>query len=172
MPAHNSGAIRARPYSSSSISPKFMLTRSWPSLISNRFIPGADAGMAAGRYRSTSTLRPRAREFSTRLSCAIRLLFPFGIGPKIGKCRPPCRLFSVGLVKPKCKMEIREEYHKWHSPIVGREFEMLVFGHAGLPVILFPTSKGSYYQYKDQGMIEKIRWFLENGKVKIYCPDS
>lgn len=69
-------------------------------------------------------------------------------------------------------MEIREEYHKWHSPIVGREFEMLVFGHAGLPVILFPTSKGSYYQYKDQGMIETIRWFLENGKVKIYCPDS
>jgi esterase/lipase superfamily enzyme len=69
-------------------------------------------------------------------------------------------------------MEIHEEYHKWHSPIIGREFEMLVFGHAGIPVILFPTSKGSYYQYKDQGMIEKAAWFLERGKVKIYCPDS
>ena len=69
-------------------------------------------------------------------------------------------------------MEIREEYHKWHSPIIGREFEMLVFGHAGVPVILFPTSKGSYYQYKDQGMIERVAWLLEKGKVKIYCPDS
>jgi esterase/lipase superfamily enzyme len=69
-------------------------------------------------------------------------------------------------------MDLDEQYHKWHSPAIGREFEMLVFGHAGYPVILFPTSKGSYYQNKDQGLIETARWFLENGKVKIYCPDS
>jgi esterase/lipase superfamily enzyme len=69
-------------------------------------------------------------------------------------------------------MDLHEEYHKWHSPIIGRDFEMLVFGHAGYPVILFPTSKGSYYQNKDQGLIESARWFLETGKVKIYCPDS
>jgi esterase/lipase superfamily enzyme len=69
-------------------------------------------------------------------------------------------------------MDFREEYHKWHSPVIGRDFEMLVFGHGGYPLILFPTSKGSYYQNKDQGLIETARWFLENGKVKIYCPDS
>ena len=69
-------------------------------------------------------------------------------------------------------MDLGEQYHKWHSPSIGREFEMLVFGHAGYPVILFPTSKGSYYQNKDQGLIGTARWFLENGKVKIYCPDS
>jgi esterase/lipase superfamily enzyme len=70
------------------------------------------------------------------------------------------------------KMEIREEYHKWHSPSIGRDFEMLIFGHAGQPVILFPTSKGTYYQNKDQGMLEAVKWFLEQGKVRIYCPDS
>jgi esterase/lipase superfamily enzyme len=69
-------------------------------------------------------------------------------------------------------MVLNEEYHKWHSPAIGRDFEMLVFGHAGYPVILFPTSKGSYYQNKDQGLIETARWFLDNGKIKIYCPDS
>src|ERR1700727_2307595 len=69
-------------------------------------------------------------------------------------------------------MDLREEYHKWHSPVIGREFEMLVCGHTGYPLILFPTSKGSYYQNKDQGLIETARWFLENGKVRIYCPDS
>ena len=69
-------------------------------------------------------------------------------------------------------MSLREEYHKWYSPIVGREFEMLVFGHSGYPVILFPTSKGTYYQNKDQGLIATASWFLENGLVKIYCPDS
>lgn len=69
-------------------------------------------------------------------------------------------------------MSIYEEYHKWYSPSIGRDFEMLVFGQGGQPVILFPTSKGSYYQNKDEGMIESVRWFLENNKVKIYCPDS
>jgi esterase/lipase superfamily enzyme len=69
-------------------------------------------------------------------------------------------------------MNIKEEFYKWHSPSLDRDIQMLVFGHAGQPVILFPTSKGSYYQNKDQGMIEAARWFVETGKVKIYCPDS
>jgi len=69
-------------------------------------------------------------------------------------------------------MSIKEEYYKWHSPSLDRDMEMLVFGHSGQPVILFPTSKGAYYQNKDQGMIDAAKWFLENGRVKIYCPDS
>ncbi|HEY4064073.1 MAG TPA: alpha/beta hydrolase-fold protein [Puia sp.] len=69
-------------------------------------------------------------------------------------------------------MDLPEEYHRWYSPAIGRDFEMLVFGHSGYPVLLFPTSQGSYYQNKDQGLIEASRWFLERGKVKIYCPDS
>ncbi len=55
---------------------------------------------------------------------------------------------------------------------MSKEIEMLVFGHAGYPVILFPTSKGRYYETKDFNLIESVRWFLEEGLVKIYCPDS
>ncbi|MEO6961090.1 MAG: alpha/beta hydrolase-fold protein [Puia sp.] len=69
-------------------------------------------------------------------------------------------------------MNIKEEYHKWHSPSLNRNVEMLVFGYAGQPVILFPTSQGAYYQNKDQGMIDAVKGLIENGKVKIYCPDS
>ena len=65
-------------------------------------------------------------------------------------------------------MSINEQYYKWHSPSLDHDVEMLVFGHAGQPVILFPTSKGEYYQNKDQGMITAARGFLESGKVKIY----
>lgn len=50
--------------------------------------------------------------------------------------------------------------------------EMLVFGHSGHPVVLFPTSMGRYYQNKDFKLIESAAWFIENGLVKIYCPDS
>lgn len=49
---------------------------------------------------------------------------------------------------------------------------MLVFGHAGYPVILFPTTMGKYYECKDFKLIESARWFLEQGLVQIYCPDS
>ncbi|HVI48586.1 MAG TPA: alpha/beta hydrolase-fold protein [Chitinophaga sp.] len=65
-----------------------------------------------------------------------------------------------------------EYYHKWHSPNLGKEFEMLVFGHSGYPVLLFPTSMGRYYESKDRGLIDAISWFIDEGRIKVYCPDS
>ncbi|HEY6081969.1 MAG TPA: alpha/beta fold hydrolase [Chitinophagaceae bacterium] len=65
-----------------------------------------------------------------------------------------------------------ENYYKWHSPSIGRDFQMLVFGDRGIPLILFPTSMGTYYENKDRGMIDAAGWFIDNGIVKIYCPDS
>lgn len=65
-----------------------------------------------------------------------------------------------------------ENYYKWLSPHLGREFEMLVYGEQGVPLILFPTSMGRYYESKDFGLIDSVRWFVDQGLVKIYCPDS
>jgi esterase/lipase superfamily enzyme len=67
---------------------------------------------------------------------------------------------------------VKEEYHKWDSIYLNREFEMLVFGHSGFPVILFPTAKGRYFQAKDNGLIESASFFLDCGLIKIYTPDS
>lgn len=67
---------------------------------------------------------------------------------------------------------IKEEYLKWYSPNLSRDIEVLIFGHAGYPLIHFPTTKGRYYEAKDFHLIESARWFLEQGLVKIYCPDS
>jgi esterase/lipase superfamily enzyme len=67
---------------------------------------------------------------------------------------------------------MHEEYHKWFSPSLDRTFEMLVFGKTGTPVILFPTSKGSYYQNKDEKMIDSVQGLIDQGKARIYCPDS
>lgn len=67
---------------------------------------------------------------------------------------------------------MKEEYFKWYSPNLSGDTEMLVFGHAGHPVILFPTSMGSFHENKDMGLIESARWFIEQGLVKIYCVSS
>ncbi len=49
---------------------------------------------------------------------------------------------------------------------------MLVFGHTGYPVIIFPTSRARYYQAKDFGLINAAAYLIDSGKIKIYCPDS
>ncbi len=65
-----------------------------------------------------------------------------------------------------------EHYHRWYSPNLGRDIEVLAFGQRGYPVILFPTSMGRYYENKDFNLIESVAWYLDNGLVKIYCPDG
>ena len=67
---------------------------------------------------------------------------------------------------------MKEEHVKWHSDAINREFEMITFGHAGRPLIIYPTSMGSYYQNRDFKLIDSIEWFIKNGLVKVYCPDS
>ena len=68
---------------------------------------------------------------------------------------------------------MNERYIKWYTPYLSREFEMLAFGDSGgLPLILFPTSFGSYYQNKDFGLVGAVAGYIDAGKVTIYCPDA
>lgn len=67
---------------------------------------------------------------------------------------------------------MQEDYIKWYSPNLSADFEMLTFGYGGYPILLFPTSKGRYYENKDFKLIESAAPFINEGKVKIYCPDG
>ena len=67
---------------------------------------------------------------------------------------------------------MKEENIKWYSPNLNREVQMLVFGDRGLPIIIFPTSMGMHNENRDFKLIDSVAWFIENGIVKIYCPDS
>jgi esterase/lipase superfamily enzyme len=65
-----------------------------------------------------------------------------------------------------------EHYHRWYSPSLNREMELLSFGTRGYPVLLFPTSMGHFTENKDFKLIDSVAWFVEEGLVKIYCPDG
>ncbi|PKL82693.1 MAG: esterase [Ignavibacteriae bacterium HGW-Ignavibacteriae-3] len=67
---------------------------------------------------------------------------------------------------------MKEIYHKWYTQYLSRDIEMLVFGHEGYPIILFPTSKGKYHENKDFGLVESAGHLIDQGKIKIYCPDG
>ncbi len=67
---------------------------------------------------------------------------------------------------------MQREYHKWYSPALGHDMEMLVFGHAGAPVLMFPTSMGRFYQNEDTGFVGALSDKIEAGFVQVFCVDS
>jgi esterase/lipase superfamily enzyme len=67
---------------------------------------------------------------------------------------------------------MQREYHRWYSPRLGRDMELLVHGHAGAPVLVFPTSQGRFFEYEDRGMVAALGDFLDQGWFQLYCVDS
>lgn len=64
------------------------------------------------------------------------------------------------------------EYVKWHSPALGRDMELKVYGHGGKPALIFPSGGGRFYEFEDFGMIEACRPFLEAGRLQLFAIDS
>ncbi len=50
--------------------------------------------------------------------------------------------------------------------------ELLVFGHAGARVLVFPTSQGRFFEWEDRGMMSALRHHLDSGWLQLYCVDS
>jgi len=67
---------------------------------------------------------------------------------------------------------MNREYHKWWSPRLGRDMELLVFGHSGLPVLVFPSSQGRFYEFEDRGLVGAVGYKLDGGEIQLYCLDS
>lgn len=67
---------------------------------------------------------------------------------------------------------MNREYHKWYSPALGRDMELLIFGHAGARLLIFPTSKGRFFEWEDRGMMNTLGEHLEKGWLQCYCVDS
>src|SRR5437588_4692462 len=67
---------------------------------------------------------------------------------------------------------MNREYHHWYSPYLERDMELLVFGHAGARVLVFPTSMGRFFQWEDTGMIAALGEQLDQGKIQLFCVDS
>jgi len=67
---------------------------------------------------------------------------------------------------------LNREYHKWHSPHVGREMELLIFGHGGARVVVFPTRDGRFYDFEDWRLVASLADKIHAGYFQLYCVDS
>jgi esterase/lipase superfamily enzyme len=67
---------------------------------------------------------------------------------------------------------MNREYHRWFSPVLKRNMELLVFGHSGAPVLFFPTRTAHFYDYENYRVIDAIADKINNGYIQVYCVDS
>jgi len=67
---------------------------------------------------------------------------------------------------------VNRDYHKWYSPHLRQEMELLKFGHQGQNLLVFPTSKGRFFDFENFSMIEALTWHIEQGWVQCTCVDS
>lgn len=67
---------------------------------------------------------------------------------------------------------MNREYHRWHSAHLSRDMELLVFGHGGARVIVFPTRAGRFFDYENWGIVSAVSEKIEQGHLQLYCLDS
>jgi esterase/lipase superfamily enzyme len=63
-------------------------------------------------------------------------------------------------------------YHRWFSPNLQRDMELLVFGDAGMRVLAFPTSAARFDQWEDRGLVGTLAERIEQGHLQLFCVDS
>ncbi len=64
------------------------------------------------------------------------------------------------------------EEHRWWSHHLKRDMALKIYGHWGKPVLVFPCSRGRYFDYEGMGMINAVAGFIDAGKIKMFCVDS
>lgn len=68
--------------------------------------------------------------------------------------------------------KMQRNYHKWYCDRLGRDMELLVFGHGGARVLVFPTRVGRFFDYENMGMVDAVGEALHQGWLQLVCVDS
>ncbi len=60
----------------------------------------------------------------------------------------------------------------FQSPLLQRPMPLAIYGHFGVPVVVFPTANQDFEEYERQGMLDTLGEFIEQGMVKLFCISS
>ena len=67
---------------------------------------------------------------------------------------------------------MKYEETTWFSPRLQREMRIRIYGHYGMPIIAFPCQDKQSDDFSNNGMIDVLSSFIEEGKIKLFCLDS
>jgi esterase/lipase superfamily enzyme len=60
----------------------------------------------------------------------------------------------------------------WFSSNLAMEMPIVAYGHAGYPLLMFPTAAADYLEYERFHLIDSIRHHIEAGRVRAYSINS
>lgn len=67
---------------------------------------------------------------------------------------------------------MKKEWFSEYSYCLNRDMAFNVYGHGGQPILVFPSQNGRYFDYENNGMVDCIAEFIDQGKVQLFCCDS
>jgi esterase/lipase superfamily enzyme len=62
---------------------------------------------------------------------------------------------------------MQREHHRWYARDLGRDMDLIRHGHAGWPMLVFPTSMGSVFEYEDRGMVHALADKIDAGQLQL-----
>lgn len=63
---------------------------------------------------------------------------------------------------------MKVEVIDFYSNILQRNLKVEITGHFGYPILMFPTSQGSYLQNRDFKLIDSVEKWIDEGKIKLF----
>lgn len=60
----------------------------------------------------------------------------------------------------------------WYSPSLNKEMPIVTYGHYGFALLLVPTAAADYLEYERFQLIDTLKPFIEQGKLKVYSINS
>ena len=60
----------------------------------------------------------------------------------------------------------------WYSQNLGMEMPLVAYGHAGYPLLMFPTAAADYLEYERFHLVDAISHLIEAGRVRAYSINS
>lgn len=70
------------------------------------------------------------------------------------------------------RLLMQYEEVSWYSDRLGRNMRIKIYGHYGPAFVAFPCQDKQSDDFSNNGMIDALSWYIENGKMKLFCLDS
>ena len=88
------------------------------------------------------------------------------------KKTPVSRASEKGAFREKESKNMNREEITTYSHSLGKDMNMVIYGHGGLPILCFPTQNSLCHNYEEFGMIDHLSDFIEEGKIQLFVVDT
>jgi esterase/lipase superfamily enzyme len=67
---------------------------------------------------------------------------------------------------------MKKDIRSWYSPSLNKEMPIAAYGDYGFALLLVPTAAADYLEYERFQLMDHLRQFINEGKVKVFSIDS